>query len=89
MTNLVDVSQGAPVDKSSRWIIKEIAAVARSATDISRRSHAGAEVPIEERVQLQQRKIALLEAINRCPPTGRVPRLRSSRRSRSSADCAP
>jgi hypothetical protein len=42
--------------------------VARSATDISRRSHAGDEVPIEERVQLQQRKIALLEAINRCSP---------------------
>jgi hypothetical protein len=56
------------VDTTSRWIIKEIAAIARTAITIATRSHAGESVPVEERVQLQRRKIALLEAINRRTP---------------------
>jgi hypothetical protein len=56
------------VDTTSRWIIKEIAAIARTAITIATRSHAGELVPVEERVQLQHRKIALLEAINRRTP---------------------
>jgi hypothetical protein len=56
------------VDTTSRWIIKEIAAIARTATAIATRSHSGESVPVEERVQLQHRKIALLEAINRRTP---------------------
>jgi hypothetical protein len=68
MTNLVASQGAAPVDKTSRWILKEISAVARTATAIARRSQAGEPIPVEERIELQRRKVALLEAINRRSP---------------------
>jgi len=58
-------------DEHGRWIVQEIADVIAIATEHGRRRSTGEQMPHHERVQLQRRKVTLLDAIANRSPSAR------------------
>ncbi len=58
-------------DEYGRWIVREIADILATAAEHGRRRSTGEQLPHQERVQLQRRKITLLRAIAQRSPSAR------------------